>query len=147
MPGTWFFVQGMLPNEIPIQAHTGGSWFAGAVLYYHRNYAHPVTICYQSIHAIHAMQNGAQMYMSLTPEVTHVICEHCDCHPITIQDVAATVTAAGQDASLLINNLKAPYRNSIPVVYSNWLEDCNSRGVLLSCTQSIWYIEYNTWRT
>ena len=56
------------------------------------------------------------MHMSLTPEVTHVICERCDCHPITIEDVTVVVTAAGGDASLLINNLKAPYPNSIPVV-------------------------------
>ena len=134
MPHTWFFVQGMLPSEIPIQARTSGSWFAGIVLYYHRNYAHLVTIYHQSVHAIHAIQNGAQMHMSLTPEVTHVICERCDCHPITIEDVTAVVTAAGEDASLLVNNLGAPYPNSISIVYSNWLQDCNSRGVLLSCT-------------
>ena len=79
------------------------------------------------------------MHMSLTPKVTHVICKRCDCHPITIQDVAAAVTAAGQDASFLINNLGAPYRNSIPVVYSNWLQDCNSQGVLLSCTEYLVY--------
>ena len=79
------------------------------------------------------------MHMSLTPEVIHVICERCDCHPITIQDVAATVIAAGQDASLLINNLGAPYRSSIPVVYSNWLQDCNSQGVLLSYTEYLVY--------
>ena len=74
------------------------------------------------------------MHMSLTPKVTHVICERCDCHPITIEDVTTAVTAAGEDASFLINNLGAPYPNSIPVVYSNWLQDCNSRGVLLSST-------------
>ena len=62
------------------------------------------------------------MHMSLTPKVTHVICERCDCHPITIQDVAVVVTATGQDTSLLINNLRAPYRHSILVVYSNWLQ-------------------------
>ena len=134
MLGTRFFVQGMLPSEFPIQTHTGGSSFASVVLYCHRNYAHLVTIYHQSVHAIHAIQNRVQMYMSLTPEVTHVICEHCDCHPITIQDVDVAVIAAGQDASLLVNNLGAPYPNSIPIVYSNWLQDCNSRGVLLSCT-------------
>ena len=117
--GTRFFVQGMLPNEFPIQAHTGDSWFASVVLYCHCNYAHPVIIYYQSVHAIYAMQNGAQMHMSLTPKVTHVICKRYDCHPITIEDVAAIVTTAGQDASLLINNLGAPHHNSIPVVYSN----------------------------
>ena len=85
--GTWFFVQRMLPSEFPIQACTGGSWFAGIVLYCHPNYVHPVTIYNQSVHAIHAIQNGAQMHMSLTTKVTHVICECCDCHPITIQDV------------------------------------------------------------
>ena len=136
--GTQFFIQGMLPSEIPIQAHIGSSWFAGVILYYHRNYAHPVTIYHQSVHAIYAMQNEAQMHMSLTLEVTHMICERCDCHPIIIQDVATTVTAAGQDASLLINNLGAPYRSSIPVFYSNWLQDCNSRGVL-SCTEYLVY--------
>ena len=135
MLGTRFFVQGMLPSEFPIQAHTSDSWFASVVLYCHRNYAHPVTIYHQFVHAIHAMQNGAQMHMSLTPEVTHVTCERCNCHPITIQDMAAVVTAAGQDASLFVNNLGAPYRNSIPIVYSNSLQDCNSRGVLLSCTE------------
>ena len=79
------------------------------------------------------------MHMYLIPEVTHVICECCDCHPITIQDVVAAVTAVGQDASLLTNNLGVPYRNSIPVVYSNWLQDCNSRGVFLSCTEYLVY--------
>ena len=81
------------------------------------------------------------MHMSLTPEVTHVICERCDCvvTPITIEDVTVAMTAAGGDASLLVNNLGAPYPNSIPVVYSNWLEDCNSRGVLLSCTEYLVY--------
>ena len=111
----------MLPTDIPIQARIGGSWFEGIVLYCHRNYAHPVTIYHQSVHAIHAIQNGAQMHLSLTPEVTHVICERCDCHAITIEDVTITVTAAGGDASLLVNNLGAPYPNSILVVYSNWL--------------------------
>ena len=79
------------------------------------------------------------MHLSLTLEVTHVICEHCDCHAITIEDVTVAVTAAGGDASLLVNNLGAPYPNSIPVVYSNWLQDCNSRGVLLSCTKYLVY--------
>ena len=79
------------------------------------------------------------MHMSLTPEVTHVICERCDCHPITIEDVTVAVTAAGGDASLLVNNLGAPYPNSILVVYSNWLQDCNSRCVLLSCTEYMVY--------
>ena len=79
------------------------------------------------------------MHMSLTPEVTHVICKCCDCHPITIQDVVAAVTAARQDALLLINNLRAPYHNSIPIVYSNWLQDCKSRSVLLSCTEYLVY--------
>ena len=79
------------------------------------------------------------MHMSLTPKVTHVICEHCDYHPITIQDVAATLIAIGQDALLLINNLGAPYHNSIPIVYSNWLQDCNSRDVLLSCIEYLVY--------
>ena len=139
VPGTRFFVQGMLPSEIPIQAHTGGSWFAGIVLYCHRNYAHPVTIYHQSVHAIHAIQNGAQMHMSLTPKVTHVICERCDYHPITIQDVTAVMTIVGQDASLLVDNLRAPYPNSIPIVYSNWLQDYNSRDVLLSCTEYLVY--------
>ena len=139
MPGTRFFVQEMLPSEIPIQAHIGGSWFAGIVLYSHCNYAHPITIYHQSVHAIHAIQNGAQMHMSLTPEVTHVICECCDYHPITIQDVTTVVTTVGQDASLLVNNLGAPYPNSIPIVYSNWLQNCNSQGVLLSCTKYLVY--------
>ena len=75
------------------------------------------------------------MHMSLTPEVIHVISERCDCHPITIQDMAVAVIATGQDVLLLINNLEAPYGNSIPVVYSNWLQDCNSRGALLRCTK------------
>ena len=79
------------------------------------------------------------MHLSLTPEVTHVICERCDCHAITNEDVIATVTAAGGDASLLVNNLGAPYPNSILVVYSNWLQDCNSRGVLLSYTEYLVY--------
>ena len=79
------------------------------------------------------------MHMSLTPKVTHVICERCDYHPITIEDVTAVVTAAGEDASLLVNNLGAPYPNSILVVYSNWLQDCNSRGVVLSCTKYLVY--------
>ena len=95
MSGIRFFVQGMLPSEIPIQAHIGGSWFVGVIFYCHDNYAHLVTIYHQFVHAIHVMQNGAQMHMSLTPEVTHVICKRCDCHPITIQDVAAIVSAAG----------------------------------------------------
>ena len=137
--GTWFFVQGMLPSEFPIQAHTSGSWFVGVILYCHRNYAHPVTIYHQSVHAIQAMQNGAQMHMSLTPKVRHVICKCCDCHPITIQDMAAVVTTTGQDASLLINNLEVPYHNSIPVVYSNWLQACNFRDVLLSCIEYLVY--------
>ena len=68
------------------------------------------------------------------------IYKRCDCHPITIQDVTAAVTVAGQDASLLVNNLRAPCPNSIPIVYSNWLQNCNSRGVLLS------YIEYLVYR-
>ena len=79
------------------------------------------------------------MHMSLIPEVTHVVCEHHDCHPITIEDVNVAMTAAGGDASLLINNLGAPYSNSIPIVYSNWLQDCNSRGVLLSCSEYLVY--------
>ena len=79
------------------------------------------------------------MHLSLTPEVTHVICEHCDCHAITIEDVTVAVTAAEGDASLLVNNLRAPYPNSIPVVYSNWLQDCNSRGILLSYTEYLVY--------
>ena len=79
------------------------------------------------------------MHVSLTPKVIHVICERCDCHPITIQDVAAVVTEARQDALLLVNNLEAPYPNSIPIVYSNWLQDCNSQGVLLSCTEYLVY--------
>ena len=79
------------------------------------------------------------MHMSLTPEVTHVICERCDCHAITIEDVTVDVTAAGGDASLLVNNLGAPYPNSIPVVYSNWLTDCNFRCVLLSCIEYLVY--------
>ena len=79
------------------------------------------------------------MHFSLTPEVTHVICERCDCHAITIEDVTIAVTAARGDASLLVNNLRAPYPNSIPVVYSNWLQDCNSRGVLLRCTEYLVY--------
>ena len=79
------------------------------------------------------------MHMSLTPEVTHVICECCDCHPITIEDVTAAVITTGEDASLLVNNLGAPYPNSIPVVYSNWLQDYNSRGVLFSCTEYLVY--------
>ena len=79
------------------------------------------------------------MHMSLTQEVTHVISERCDCHPITIQNVAAVATVVGQDASLLINNLRAPYHNSILVVYSNWLQDCNSRGVFLSYTEYLVY--------
>ena len=79
------------------------------------------------------------MHMSLKPEVIHVICERCDCHPITIEDVTAAVTASREDASLLVNNLGAPYPNSIPVVYSNWLQDYNSRGVLLSCTKYLVY--------
>ena len=132
--GTRFFVQGMLPSEFPIQARTSGSWFAGIVFYYHRNYAHPVTIYNQFVHTIHAMQNGAQMHIFLTVEVMHVICERCDCHPITIQDVAVVVTTARQDASLLVNNLGARYSNSIPIVYSNWLQDCNSQGILLCYT-------------
>ena len=79
------------------------------------------------------------MHMSITSEVTHVIYKRFDCHPITIQDVAATITTARQDALLLINNLGAPYSNSIPIVYSNWLQDCNSRSVLLSCTKYLVY--------
>ena len=79
------------------------------------------------------------MHMSLTSEVTHVICERCDCHPITIQDVTAAVTVAEQDSSLLVNNLGAPYPNSIPIVYSNWLQDCNSQSVLLSYTEYLVY--------
>ena len=79
------------------------------------------------------------MHMSLTSKVTHVICERCDCHPITIEDVTTIVTAAGEDASLLVNNLRAPYPNSILVVYSNWLEDYNSQGVFLSCTEYLVY--------
>ena len=51
------------------------------------------------------------MHLFLTPEVTHVICERCDCHAITIEDVIVAVTAAGGDASLLVNNLGAPYPN------------------------------------
>ena len=116
----------MLPSKFPIQARTGGSWFAGVIFYCHHNYAHPITVYNQSIHAIHAMQNGGQMHMSLIAEVTHVICERCDCHPITIQDVAAIVTAVGQDALLLVNNLRARHSNSIPIIYSNWLQHCNS---------------------
>ena len=133
----------MLPTDIPILARIGSSWFEGIVLYCHRNYAHPVTIYHQSVLAIHAIQNGAQMHMSLTLEITHVICERCDCHAITIEDVTVVVTVAvtvtREDASLLVNNLGAPYPNSIPVVYSNWLQDCNSRGVLLSCTEYLVY--------
>ena len=79
------------------------------------------------------------MHMSLTPKVTHVICERCNYHPIIFQDVTAIVTTAGQDASFLVNNLRAPYLNSIPIVYSNWLQDCNSRGILLSCTEYLIY--------
>ena len=79
------------------------------------------------------------MHMSLTPKVIHVICECCDCHPITIEDVIVAVIAAGGDASLLINNLGTPYPNSIPVVYSNWLQDCNSQGVLLSGIEYLVY--------
>ena len=79
------------------------------------------------------------MHLSLTPEVTYVICECCDYHAITIEDVTIAVTAAGGDASFLVNNLEAPYPNSIPVVYSNWLQDCNSRGVLLSYTKYLVY--------
>ena len=78
------------------------------------------------------------MHLSLTPEVTHVICERCDCHVITIEDVTVAVTAAGGDALRLVNNLGAPYPNSILVVYSNWLQDCNSRCVL-SCIEYLVY--------
>ena len=128
------------PSETPIQERTGDSWFVGIVLYYHRNYAHPITIYNQFVHAIHTMKKGVQMHMFLIPEVTHVIYKRCNCHPITIQDVAVTVTTAGQDASFLINNLGAPCSNSIPIVYSNWLQDCNSQDVLLT------YIEYLVYR-
>ena len=126
VPSTRFFVQGMLLSEFPIQAHIGGSWFAGVALYCHRNYAHIVTVYNQFVHIIHAMQNKVQLHMSLTAKVTHVICKRCDCHPITIQDVVAAVTVARQDVLLLINNLRARHSNSIPIIYSNWLQDCNS---------------------
>ena len=45
-----------------------------------------------------SIQNEAQMHMSFTAEVTHVICKHSDCHPITIQAVVVVVTTVGQNA-------------------------------------------------
>ena len=79
------------------------------------------------------------MHMSLIPKVTHVIASVVTAIQSLIQDVTAAVTVAGQDALLLINNLGAPYPNSILIVYPNWLQDCNSRGVFCSCTEYLVY--------
>ena len=34
------------------------------------------------------------MHMFLIVEVTHVICEWCECYTFNVEDVAATITAA-----------------------------------------------------
>ena len=77
------------------------------------------------------------MHMSLIAEVTHVICEHCDCHPITIQDVATAVTVVGQDSSLLIiiNNLGASFQ-----LHSNHLFKLASRLQLSKRTPLLYTI-------
>ena len=133
---TFAQVHMMLPNDLPVQDWTGGSWFHGIVLYCHCTYAHPATVFYQTVAAVHAIQNGAQMRMTFDEEVTHVICYRCECHLITVGDVHNSLHAAGYNTSLLVNSLTWPSSNSIPIVYSDWLKDCNSQGVLLN------YIDY-----
>ena len=123
---TFAQVHMMLPSDLPAQNQTGGSWFDGIVLYCHRTYAHPATVFHQTVAAVHAMQNGAQMRMTFDEEVTHVICYLCECHPITVGDVEESLHAAGYNTSVLVNSLVWPSSNSIPIVYSDWLKDSNS---------------------
>ena len=142
MPGRAFDTQTfaqvhmMLPSDLLVQDQIGGSWFDGIVLYYHRTYVHPAIVFHQTVVVVHAMQNGVQMHMTFDEEVTHVICYHCECHPITVGDVQESLHAAGYNTSLFINSLAWPSSNSIPIVYSDWLKDSNSQGVLLN------YIDY-----
>ena len=101
-------------------------------MYCHRTYDHPAIVYHLTVAAVHAMQNGAQMRMTFDEEVTYVICYCCECHPISVEDVAESLHEAGYDTSLLINSLPIPYSNSIPIVYSDWLKDSNSQGVFLN---------------
>ena len=107
MPGrasdtqTFAQVHMMLPSDLPVQDRTGSSWFHGIVLYCHRTYAHPTTVFQQTVAAVHAMQNGAQMRMTFDEEVTHVICYHCECHPTTVGDVHDSLHAVGYNTLLL----------------------------------------------
>ena len=120
-----------LPSDLPNQAWTSGLWFAGVVVYCHRTYAHSSTVFHQTIVVVHVLQNGTQMHMTFDEEVTHVICYGCECHPITIEEIVESLHAAGYDTLLFINTFAWLYRNSIPIVYSNWLKDSNSQGILL----------------
>ena len=121
-----------LPSDLPAQARTGGSWFAGVVLYCHRMYVHPATVYHQTVATVHAMQNEAQMRMTLDEEVTHVICYRCECHPITIDNVVKSLHAAGYNTLLVTNTLIRPYSNSIPIVYTEWIKDSDSQGILFN---------------
>ena len=64
-------------------------------MYCHQTYAHPATVYHETIAIVHAMQNGAQMHMTLDGEVTHVICYHFECHLIIVEDVAKSLHATG----------------------------------------------------
>ena len=131
---TFAQVHMMLPNDLPVQDRIGGSSFHGIVLYCHRTYVHPATVFHQTVATVHAMQNGAQMRMTFDEEVTHVICYRYECHPITVGDVHDSLHVAGYNTLLLVNSLTWPSSNSIPIVYSDWLKDYNSQGILLNYT-------------
>ena len=54
------------------------------------------------------------------------------CATITIKDVTISASGIRQDVSFLINNFALFYSNSISIVNSKWLQDYNSKGVLLN---------------
>ena len=45
------------------------------------------------------------MGMIFDEVVTHVICYHCKCHSITIDDITESLYAVGYDTLLFINSL------------------------------------------
>ena len=72
------------------------------------------------------------MRMMFDKEVTHEVCYHCDCHPITIEDIAESLQAIGHNTLLLINSLTWLYSNLIPNVNREWLKDSNLQDILLN---------------
>ena len=82
------------------------------------------------------------MHMSLTPEVTHVICERCDCHAITIEDVTVAVTAAEEmfrsSSTTSECLIQTPFQLFIQIGFKT-----ATLEVYFLAVQSIWYIEYS----